>query len=299
MKKKLFAALAAALLLGSTAVSPVYAVNSQMSEEKESVGADQQEFLAPYKIEKPACLEWKDGEYYIVPWNAPETTGGDNLAFLENDYGLCDVYILMGGFGGEWAYYYLRDCPKVEERLPEWVEQNLPGWECEYGKGVPADGVTVDELDYISVHPVDKSQKVYTTEWLDVCEQIYEDLGYPIKDYLIVQRDNGTQVIPEKTYKKGDVNMDGVIGLEDAMLVLQEYTAVVVAHLPHDLTDEQLQLARVHPEIKRTLSSDEHLLDDAWTILMYYTASITDSAVLEQDIDSWIADYWGLDLKYE
>ena len=84
MKKKLFAALAAALLLGSTAVSPVYAVNSQMSEEKESVGADQQEFLAPYKIEKPACLEWKDGEYYIVPWNAPETTDGDNLAFLEN-----------------------------------------------------------------------------------------------------------------------------------------------------------------------------------------------------------------------
>lgn len=107
----------------------------------------------------------------------------------------------------------------------------------------------------------------------------------------------GTMAAPvsaAETYKKGDVNMDGVIGLEDAMLVLQEYTAVVVAHLPHDLTDEQLQLARVHPEIKRTLSSDEHLLDDAWTILMYYTASITDSAVLEQDIDSWIADYWGL-----
>ena len=97
-----------------------------------------------------------------------------------------------------------------------------------------------------------------------------------------------------ETYKKGDVNMDGVIGLEDAMLVLQEYTAVAVAALPHSLTEEQLQLARVHPEAKRTRSSDGHLVDDAWTILMYYTASITDSAVSEQDIDSWIADYWGL-----
>lgn len=110
----------------------------------------------------------------------------------------------------------------------------------------------------------------------------------------------GTMAAPvsaAETYKKGDVNMDGAIGLEDAMMVLQEYADVAVSHLPHSLTEEQIQLARVHPEVKRTKSSDAQLLDDAWTILIYYTASITDSAVLEQDIDGWIADYWGLSRK--
>ena len=88
-----------------------------------------------------------------------------------------------------------------------------------------------------------------------------------------------------ETYKKGDVNMDGVIDVEDAQLVLQEYAMVMVAK--HDkgiLSSEQYALAQVTSE-----PLTANLLWNAYFILAYATECLADASVAEQDISDWIA----------
>ena len=88
-----------------------------------------------------------------------------------------------------------------------------------------------------------------------------------------------------ETYKKGDINMDGIVDSADAQLVLQEYTMVMVAK--HDkgiLSTEQYALAQVTPE-----SLTANLLLNSYYILAYATECLADASVAEQDISDWIA----------
>ncbi len=96
----------------------------------------------------------------------------------------------------------------------------------------------------------------------------------------------------ETTYKKGDVNMDGEIGPDDSQLVLKEYCTYVVAAIDkHVLSAEQLELANVtgvsreipdYPERHSDIS-----VEDAQTILMYYTECLAKSSLKETDIMVW------------
>ena len=49
----------------------------------------------------------------------------------------------------------------------------------------------------------------------------------------------------ETTYKKGDVNMDGEVSVEDVMMALIDYTDYLVERKVHTLTEEQMALADV------------------------------------------------------
>ncbi len=92
-------------------------------------------------------------------------------------------------------------------------------------------------------------------------------------------------------YQKGDINMDGEVGPEDAMLALIEYTEYLIAHKPHTLTDEQLELADVDGEAlgfwNRT--SPVTCLDASY-ILIFYTEGVANSKLIGTDIQAWIPD---------
>ena len=92
-------------------------------------------------------------------------------------------------------------------------------------------------------------------------------------------------------YKKGDINMDGEIGPEDASLALVEYVEYYLAGKPHTLTDEQLALADVDSvsSVRDNWSSGVNLLDANY-ILIYYTECVADPKLKETDISAWIPD---------
>ena len=52
-------------------------------------------------------------------------------------------------------------------------------------------------------------------------------------------------VSAESTYKKGDVNMDGKVDVDDAQLILQEYCCAGVVAMPLSFTEEQMELAAI------------------------------------------------------
>ena len=75
-----------------------------------------------------------------------------------------------------------------------------------------------------------------------------------------------------ETYQKGDVNMDGVIDVEDAQLVLQEFTWAMVG-IDYGLTNEQLELASIVGKTTKIYRSEKEIpigLLDANVILLYY-----------------------------
>lgn len=94
----------------------------------------------------------------------------------------------------------------------------------------------------------------------------------------------------EQTYKTGDVNMDGEVSVEDAMLALKEYTFYNVAQMEHQITDEQIRLADVTDDTLFSTQGQRRgtvTAVDAQTILMYYTECVADSMLKERDIFDW------------
>ena len=99
----------------------------------------------------------------------------------------------------------------------------------------------------------------------------------------------------ETTYRIGDVNMDGEVSIEDAMLALKEYTYVKVAHFPHVLTEEQQKLADViadHDELPGGRGSDPDKLSgvtccDAQVIWIYYVECVANPKLKQTDIVEW------------
>jgi hypothetical protein len=85
-----------------------------------------------------------------------------------------------------------------------------------------------------------------------------------------------------KNHMLGDVDMDGVISLEDAVIALKEYTYVTLYHEEHVLTGEQFALAKVCQN-----EDAEIHMNDAWGILVYYT----NKTLFNQDIN-W-KTLWG------
>ena len=94
----------------------------------------------------------------------------------------------------------------------------------------------------------------------------------------------------EAKYKKGDVNMDGEISSDDAILALRDYTEYLLAYNPHILTEEQLELADVDgtssSEIRGRTSKVSVV--DASYILQYYTACVADATLKDTDIVTWL-----------
>ena len=75
-----------------------------------------------------------------------------------------------------------------------------------------------------------------------------------------------------ETYQKGDVNMDGIVDVADAQLVLQEFTWAMVG-IDYGLTNEQLELASIIGETTEIFRSEKEIpigLFDANVILLYY-----------------------------
>lgn len=82
-----------------------------------------------------------------------------------------------------------------------------------------------------------------------------------------------------ETYKKGDVNMDGKVDVEDAQLVLIESVNHICAGRDPEFTQEQEELAGVleqtYPFPFSFRESTPYSLADAQCILMYYSAKIS------------------------
>ena len=96
-------------------------------------------------------------------------------------------------------------------------------------------------------------------------------------------------------YKKGDVNMDGEITVEDAQLALKDYTEYLVAGNEHYLTDEQLELADINEKGEETTEKTGTRYSpvtavDAQGILFYYTDGLADASVKERDIVDYLRE---------
>ena len=96
---------------------------------------------------------------------------------------------------------------------------------------------------------------------------------------------------PEKPkYKMGDVNRDGEITREDAILALKEYGEYVVAlQKEHVLDEEQLMLANIDGITKVHDNGREYAVDltDAQVIQTYVKACEFDETVKDMDIIDW------------
>ena len=98
----------------------------------------------------------------------------------------------------------------------------------------------------------------------------------------------------ETKYQTGDVNMNGVVDIEDAQLTLREYVMLVLTrHTEGVLTPEQRELALVIPQ--KYWEQEKYITDDntslllcAQTILSYYTVGLADSSVRETDLSVWV-----------
>ena len=94
-------------------------------------------------------------------------------------------------------------------------------------------------------------------------------------------------------YKKGDVDMDGKITAADAQLALIDYTEYLVAGNNHALPKEQLALADVcRTTTAKESGTPEITVHDAHAILVYYTESVADDAVREQDIAAYLTAHF-------
>lgn len=92
----------------------------------------------------------------------------------------------------------------------------------------------------------------------------------------------------ETTYKKGDVNMDGEVSVEDVMMALIDYTDYLVARKVHTLTEEQMALADVDGLSSTYRSRTTSVtVEDAHIILVYYTECLADSQLKNTDIVDW------------
>ena len=94
----------------------------------------------------------------------------------------------------------------------------------------------------------------------------------------------------ETKYKKGDVNMDGEVSVEDVMLALTDYTDYLLAYKPHVLTEEQIELADVNGKSgsERRGRESKVTVEDAHAILAYYTACVADAKLKDTDIVTWL-----------
>ena len=100
----------------------------------------------------------------------------------------------------------------------------------------------------------------------------------------------------ESKYRKGDVNRDGEVSVDDAQLTLKEYTYYGVAGLDHFFDEEQLELGNING--KTSIYTDSFHqerevvveLNDAWLILKYYTETVSNPDLKEIDIVEWARD---------
>ena len=93
----------------------------------------------------------------------------------------------------------------------------------------------------------------------------------------------------ETTYKKGDVNMDGEVSVEDVMPALIDYTEYLVARKQHTLTEEQLELADVNGlSMTYRGRTSSVTVEDAYIILLYYTECVADAKLKDTDIVTWL-----------
>ena len=90
----------------------------------------------------------------------------------------------------------------------------------------------------------------------------------------------------ETAYKKGDVNRDGEISVDDAQLAMQDYVAYHVAKKAHILNDEQLALADVADPDGGAAS--QVTLEDCMLILKYYAACVAEPELKGTDLTTWI-----------
>ena len=230
------------------------------------------------KIEKPACLDWHDGEYYIVSYpKTDELHAGDMLCWRDGGY-LYPVYQTVPG--GAWGYYYFDD--NLAEGNPDmtlnelktWVETNLPGW---FAAG------------NFTIYPQTEGHRASVADWMDACNRLYEAFGYKltgdpdrqimmlkqwkvgipfeseetfdIPDSILSHLISGGQ--PKKSdarwksiepvyalgkdvsaYQMGDVNMDGTVNLLDARMVADQFNFWIIDE-DFNMTDDQLYLADV------------------------------------------------------
>ena len=97
-----------------------------------------------------------------------------------------------------------------------------------------------------------------------------------------------------ETYKKGDVNMDGIVDVKDAQRVLEDYVELITGNKGF-LTEEQRNLGNVNGETRistlPTIPSVELVVDiqDAQLLLFYYTEHLTDESVtLDMILDKYL-----------
>ena len=95
-----------------------------------------------------------------------------------------------------------------------------------------------------------------------------------------------------ETCKKGDVNMDGEITVEDAQMILVEYVCVNVSGNPATFTAEQEELAAVLNKKHTNAYGHEFRFNasDATAVLQYSTAIMAGASL---DSDSFFENIWG------
>ncbi len=107
-----------------------------------------------------------------------------------------------------------------------------------------------------------------------------------------------------ETYQKGDVNMDGVVDIADAQLVLQEYCEIVVVQKNEGvLTEQQRGLATVFPrkywKSFKFETENDAMMMSAQTILFYYVEGLINSEVKSKDVEVWADAFYSNEMGFK
>ena len=166
------------------------------------------------QVEVPKCLlttyensAWENDLCYILDNDI--CFGWRNSA--TETLHLFPVFQTTWGGDGAWGIYDLSAYPDAETVLPEWVSENLPGWECRKTEASAA--CAVDTLD---VHPNAEmygNERVPVEVWMSVCDRIYETFGYELLEPRVLE----TSISISSHFGTGDLNADGSTDIADAV----------------------------------------------------------------------------------
>lgn len=86
-----------------------------------------------------------------------------------------------------------------------------------------------------------------------------------------------------ETYQKGDVNMDGVVDVTDAQLILMDYTQVM-SLMDGILTSEQREIGNVDEKTETKDYVCIASVEDANWVLRYYCSHLVNSEITLEDV---------------
>ncbi len=198
-------------------------------------------YLTYQEIEQPVCMSWRtDRAYYIVSWESPDGWQKGDMLCGALDGSLYPIFQSYTDISQ--GAYWIDSDQNAERKITEWLKENQPDWKC-----IKVRTDEISQKDHIAVYPENAEQYESVTDWLDVCNRIYENLGYEVQSRVVLPFVHDLQLTDTQCNLTGDANSDRTVTPKDATAVQLYYnTAFILEEAEPELTAVECLAADVN-----------------------------------------------------